>query len=537
MLAQSDEQTRAKVALEALKGGDGAYLADVERLLGLDGALMASLQQAHELLTLLRQPDYERVWWLAQNPGMLSDMIRVYQREKSLPRSRSRLLEKAIEARLLDERAKRTGDPARFRQEIKFEVLPQVAFEIMKDQGLSMAQEEILSLFALHHNLRQEEAEPLLQELIFRDGLLVEKAAQRYGFIRQPYQEFFAARQLRQQWLGMRENEQDPLQAMQPFWQPRYWAVTAMMAGLLPQKEAMWLITHLRQKQVTQPLAALCMQNVEALPDAFIADFVASIREAIMKMLGWAAFPGARWLKLDAFLFNRQLRHQFETLRELGPYAKKVIIEIEEQLANNHRLSDGFKEAIEWTWAANLRTGQQLSIADCTKAIEQNPHEASHYQQRGDAYSQRGEYALAIADYSQAIKLNPNTLTYTNRAFAYLRQGEYQHARDDYTQALAFNPSNETAHTGRGITLWRQEQAFQTAYRDGLAHRQQGEHLRGITSFTQAIALKATSASPHPPAPSPNIRRGGVKRVPPLVLGEGSAGRVAETMIKPAYYA
>ena len=49
----------------------------------------------------------------------------------------------------------------------------------------------------------------------------------------------------------------------------------------------------------------------------------------------------------------------------------------------------------------------------------------------------------------------------------------------------------------------------------------------------QAQDLVIERASPHPPAPSPNNRRGGVKKVPSLLLEEVRGGRVAETMIKP----
>ena len=48
------------------------------------------------------------------------------------------------------------------------------------------------------------------------------------------------------------------------------------------------------------------------------------------------------------------------------------------------------------------------AIAELTEAIKLNPDFATPYYVRGNAYTQKGNYDLAINDYTQAIKLNPN---------------------------------------------------------------------------------------------------------------------------------
>ena len=59
---------------------------------------------------------------------------------------------------------------------------------------------------------------------------------------------------------------------------------------------------------------------------------------------------------------------------------------------------------------------------------------------RGLAYARQGEYEQAIADYTAAIKLNPQLAeAYYNRGNAYRRQGEYDQAIADYTAAIGLN--------------------------------------------------------------------------------------------------
>ena len=49
----------------------------------------------------------------------------------------------------------------------------------------------------------------------------------------------------------------------------------------------------------------------------------------------------------------------------------------------------------------------------------------------------KGDYDLAIADYTQAIRLEPNfTAAYTNRGDAYVHKGDYDRAITDYESAL-----------------------------------------------------------------------------------------------------
>ncbi|PZV22794.1 MAG: hypothetical protein DCF12_20155, partial [Snowella sp.] len=78
--------------------------------------------------------------------------------------------------------------------------------------------------------------------------------------------------------------------------------------------------------------------------------------------------------------------------------------------------------------------------------VQPQPHTLSQvtaidYYNRGLAKSDSGDYQGAIADYNQAIKLNPDyALAYCNRGNSKVNLGDYQGAIADYNQAIKLNP-------------------------------------------------------------------------------------------------
>ncbi|MEZ4662046.1 MAG: tetratricopeptide repeat protein [Caldilineaceae bacterium] len=91
------------------------------------------------------------------------------------------------------------------------------------------------------------------------------------------------------------------------------------------------------------------------------------------------------------------------------------------------------------------------AIADYDQAIALNPEDATAYNNRSIARRDLpGELDAAIADYDQAIALNPQYATaYNNRGNA-CDQGELDAAIADYDQAIALNPQYANAFIGRG---------------------------------------------------------------------------------------
>ena len=69
--------------------------------------------------------------------------------------------------------------------------------------------------------------------------------------------------------------------------------------------------------------------------------------------------------------------------------------------------------------------------------------EARAYLDRGFAYYEKGDYDLAIEDYTEAIRLRPEYASfYWFRGDAYLKKGDYDRAVEDYTEAFRLDPKD-----------------------------------------------------------------------------------------------
>ncbi len=83
------------------------------------------------------------------------------------------------------------------------------------------------------------------------------------------------------------------------------------------------------------------------------------------------------------------------------------------------------------------------AIADYNEAIRLNPKDAKGYNDRGIAYDNKGDLDHTIADYNDAIRLNPkNDQFYENRGVAYLYSGNLAKALVDVREASELNPKN-----------------------------------------------------------------------------------------------
>src|SRR6478735_3680600 len=73
-------------------------------------------------------------------------------------------------------------------------------------------------------------------------------------------------------------------------------------------------------------------------------------------------------------------------------------------------------------------------IAACTRAINSGAGRPStNYNNRGYAYRDKGDTDRAIADYNEALRLDPkNSKAYNNRGDIYWRKGENDRAIADY---------------------------------------------------------------------------------------------------------
>jgi tetratricopeptide (TPR) repeat protein len=76
---------------------------------------------------------------------------------------------------------------------------------------------------------------------------------------------------------------------------------------------------------------------------------------------------------------------------------------------------------------------------------------AEEYYERGVEYFEKEDYDMAIADTSEAIRLNQNySLAYVTRAVSYRAKKNYSHAWDDFREAIRLDPDNASAYGSRG---------------------------------------------------------------------------------------
>src|SRR5438552_2753233 len=83
-----------------------------------------------------------------------------------------------------------------------------------------------------------------------------------------------------------------------------------------------------------------------------------------------------------------------------------------------------------------------LLTAGCATMESDVERDTRAYIDRGDVYSAKGQYDQAIADYNEALKINPrSSLAYENRGNVYTVKGQYDQAISDYDKAMEINPT------------------------------------------------------------------------------------------------
>ena len=98
---------------------------------------------------------------------------------------------------------------------------------------------------------------------------------------------------------------------------------------------------------------------------------------------------------------------------------------------------------------------------DTEATLEQGPppqgasstsSEAVERYNAGVGFQEQGQLDEAIAEYSEAIRLNPQLVqAYFNRAISYAELRQYRLAIDDYDQAISIDPDLALAYANRAI--------------------------------------------------------------------------------------
>ena len=190
----------------------------------------------------------------------------------------------------------------------------------------------------------------------------------------------------------------------------------------------------------------------------------------------------------------------------------------------------GSKEAVEayQKGFARHRAGDLAgAIADYTRALKADPDLAPALTNRGTAHLALGDYAAAVADLSRSIALDPSEpLAYSNRGNALRALKRLDEAVADYTRSLELKPTAETFHN-RAVAYGEAGQdelavadytkavehdpqlAEAYAYR-GLIHLRRGRDAEAEADFERAFRLKPALR----PEIEPHIRNTRLTRRP-----------------------
>jgi tetratricopeptide (TPR) repeat protein len=140
---------------------------------------------------------------------------------------------------------------------------------------------------------------------------------------------------------------------------------------------------------------------------------------------------------------------------------------------------DELARAFKNRGSANAEIGRQdEAIADFTQAIALNPNYAIAYAGRGEAKLAKGDFDGAIADYTETIRVKANyPVAFVSRGYAYLVKGDFDHAIADFTEAIRLAPRGVIAFNNRGV-----------------AHKQKGELDLAIEDYAAALQLNPSYA-------------------------------------------
>lgn len=154
-----------------------------------------------------------------------------------------------------------------------------------------------------------------------------------------------------------------------------------------------------------------------------------------------------------------------------------------------------------------------LPIDGCTAVINTGEQVlrrlAAAYNNRGVAYRVKSNYAAAIDDFNEAIRLVPNYANaFNNRGVAYRNMGDLDRAIADYDQAILIKPDYVAAFYNRGLALADKK-----------------EYAKAISDFTAVLR-----ADPNNPAV---LYRRGTTYLKSGDLGSGNADLAVARAINP----
>lgn len=149
----------------------------------------------------------------------------------------------------------------------------------------------------------------------------------------------------------------------------------------------------------------------------------------------------------------------------------------------------------------------ELAVADYSEAIRVDPQFAEAFYNRGIAHNKLKRYQLSVDDYTSAIKLFEFASFYNNRGISNYDLGNYEAALRDFTDAIRLDPKHFNAYVGRSRVYGQVQKNYLRAIEDldkaitirpqlaqlyylrGEFRNDLGQSAQAIEDFRQALRL------------------------------------------------
>jgi tetratricopeptide (TPR) repeat protein len=147
------------------------------------------------------------------------------------------------------------------------------------------------------------------------------------------------------------------------------------------------------------------------------------------------------------------------------------------------------------------------ALADFDQAVRIDPNYARAHNGRGAARSRKNDFDGALVDYNEAIRLEQNFgRAYDNRGLIFRQKKEYERAIADFSEAIRLEPNRAAAYSHRAWTWHLKKDAdraladfdlalrldpkFAGAVNDrGIVWRDKGDLDRALADFNEAVRL------------------------------------------------
>jgi len=166
-------------------------------------------------------------------------------------------------------------------------------------------------------------------------------------------------------------------------------------------------------------------------------------------------------------------------------------------------------------YRADVAGDYDVAIAQYSAALKKpfgNQQKALLHTNRGHAYNSKRQFAEAIADHTEAIRINPQlSYAFAARGYAFLELGELDKAFIDLTESIRLDRNSDSAYYNRGLLLNRRSK-FAEALTDfdeavrcsperadrlvarALCYLAMNDFDRALASFDGAIAAEPSNA-------------------------------------------